>query len=191
VNALLKYVTKKKKEALFMDAQTRFLLDITAFKTPTGKHQYYNIVLPNSPFASPLDTLDILLVVRDMKGVEPEHVIGQVKDELRDSDNTRNKLKVRQIMTLKQLQDDYSTYEAKRALSKSVDVVIVERNIFKMMPTLLGREFQKKKKFQLQIPGREFKDKDLGEQIIYALTKTVLHVSMKGQTSTIVVHLIN
>jgi len=96
-------------------------------------------------------------------------------------------LKIRQIMTLKQLKDDYSTFEAKRALSKTVDVVIVERSLFKMMPRLLGREFQIKKKFHLGIPGREFKDHDLGEQILFALKKTVLHISLKGQTSSVVV----
>lgn len=184
---MLKYVSKKKSDALFLDASARFLLDITAFKTPTGAHQYYNIVLPHSPYPLATESLDILLIVRDVTGVEAEHVIGQVKDELMSSSATRDKLKVRQIMTLKQLKDDYSTFEAKRALAKTVDVVIVEHKLFKMMPRLLGREFQKKKKFHLGIPGRQFKDKDLGEQILFALQKSVLHISLKGQTSTMVV----
>jgi hypothetical protein len=53
-----------------------------------------------------------------------------------------------------------------------VDVVIVEQSLFKMMPNILGREFQLKKKFPLGIPGRECVTKwDLGQQISYVLKK--------------------
>ncbi len=69
-----------------------------------------------------------------------------------------------------------------------MDVVIVEQSLFKMMPNILGREFQLKKKFPLGIPGRECVTKwDLGQQISYVLKKTVFKLSLKGQTSTIVV----
>jgi len=187
VEALMKHDAAKKQDSLFPDGSTRYLMDITVFRTPSEAHEYFNIVLPFSPHPSPGDGgLEILLIVRDDKGKEPEHTVGEIKDLLVES-KAADDLKVKQILTFKQLKDEYSTFEAKRALAKSVDVVVAEQDIWKMLHPVLGREFVKKKKFPLGIPGRSFKDYDLGEQILYALEKTVLHISMKGQTSTVVV----
>jgi len=182
VKALLSYNEKQKSQSLFMDHATRFLVDITAFKTPSGSDHFYNICLPFSPHV--IDSIDILLIVKDENDTDPDHVVGKVKDELTTSD-TENDLKIRQIMTLKQVKDEYSTYEAKRMLAKSVDVIIAERTIFNMLPVVLGRPFYKNKKLPIRINGRKWKSSDLQAQITKALTKTVMNLSVKGQTTTV------
>jgi len=183
--ALIKYTTKSKSDSLFMDAPSRILMDIRAFKTPEGKDHFYNIRLPHTPFTD-LTELDVLLVVPDLNERDPDHVVGEVKDELANSTHA-DRIKVREIMTLKQFRDDYSTFEAKRALAKSLDVLIADNKIFKMLPGILGREFFKKKKFPISIPGRKFQKSDIGEQIYLALQKTTLNVSLNGLNSAVVV----
>lgn len=183
----MKFAAKSKEESLFMDASVRLLMDITAFKTPCGTDHFFNIRLPHSPYAD-LAEIDVLLVVPDMVDKDPDHVVGEVRDALMCS-TYADKIKVRQIMTLKQFRDDYATYESKRELVKNVDVVIADNKIWKMIPGLLGREFFKKKKFPLGIPGLKFKKEDIGQQIWFVLHKTVLNLSLTGKTSTLVVRL--
>lgn len=162
-------------------------MDIRAFKSPSGKDHFFNINLPHTPYPDLLE-LDVLLVVPDVTGRDPDHVVGEVKDVLLNSEYA-DKIKVREVLTLKQFRDDYSTYEAKRELAKSVDVVIAESKVWKMILSILGREFIKKKKFPLHIPGRKLKKADIGKQIWLALHKTVLNLSLKGVNSTLVVSL--
>ncbi|CAL8109512.1 unnamed protein product [Orchesella dallaii] len=183
--ALLKFTSKTKSDALFMDSPSRILMDITAFKIPTGKDHFYNIRLPHTPFTD-LTELDVLLVVPDINEKDPDHIVGEVKDEIMNSTHA-DRIKVREIMTFKQFRDDYSTFEAKRALAKSLDVLIADNKIFKMLPGILGREFFKKKKYPLSIPGRKFQKADIGEQVYLALQKTTLNVSLNGLNSTVVV----
>jgi len=185
VKALVKHAAKTKGDSLFLDAPVRILMDVKAFKTPAGKNHFYNISLPNTPHKE-ISDLDVLLIVSDKKDRDPDHVVGEFKDELMNS-AVADKIKVREVMTVKQFQDDYSTFESKRALSKSVDVVIGELKVWKLLPKILGREFFKKKKFPMMIPGRKLKKNDLGEQILFALHKTVLNLSLTGLISTIVV----
>jgi hypothetical protein len=182
----MKADSRAKKDSLFQDAHTRYMLDIVSHVTPSGIHEYFPIVLPNSPYPDPSDSLEILLIVSDLKDKEPEAVVGQIRDLLLESKKSEE-LKVSQILTFKQLKDEYSTFEAKRALAKSVDAIVAEGDVFNSLPRVLGREFIRKKKFPVSIPGRTFKEYDMGEQILYALQKTIFHVSMKGQTSTLVV----
>jgi len=89
-----------------------------------------------------------------------------------------------------------------------VDVVISEQAVFKIVPRILGREFQKRKKLQLAIAGMkrvkteteapaeeeedegvggDDEDLDLGGQIERVLKKTVLNLSLKGKTSCMVI----
>lgn len=185
VKALLTFAAKSKEDSLFRDAPTRILMDIRAFKTPSGIDHMFNIRLPHAPYTE-LKELDVLLVVPDVVDRDPDHVVGDVRDALLESSRSES-IKVREVMTFKQFRDDYATYEAKRALAKSVDAVIAERKVWKMIPGILGRDFLAKKKFPLCIPGRQFKKVDIGEQIWFALHKTVLNLSLKGLNSTLVV----
>jgi len=206
VSALIAAAAKHKSTSLFLDAPARLLLNISAFKTPSGAHHYYNIVLPHSPHGdvsiSSRNYADILFIVKDVKGEEPERTVSKVRDTLRSSG-----VKIREILTLKQLRDEYSSFESKRALAKSVDVVIAEQAVFKIVPRILGREFQKRKKLQLAIPGRKMRkgipqeeveedegaadlddgEEELGKQIEGVLKKTVLNLSLKGKTSSLVI----
>ncbi|ODM94563.1 Ribosomal L1 domain-containing protein 1 [Orchesella cincta] len=183
--ALIKYASKSKSDSLFMDAPSRIMMDIRAFKIPEGKDHFYNIRLAHPPNPE-LTELDVLLVVPDLNERDPDHVVGEVKDEIVNSTHA-DKIKIREVMTLKQFRDDYSTFEAKRALAKSLDALIVDNKIWKMIPGILGREFFKKKKFPISIPGRKFKKADIGEQIWLALHKTTLNLSLNGLCSTVVV----
>lgn len=109
-----------------------------------------------------------------------------VKDRL-----DRSRIKVREVMTLKQLKDEYSTFEAKRQLAKRVDLILADMRIFKSLSGVLGREFYKKKKFPIALtldPELEnFNSKDFQ----YALRKTVLNISLQGTTSSVVVSCLN
>lgn len=181
----MKFSQKSKDESLFMDAPVRVLLDVKALKTPTGNEHFYNIRLPFAPYPE-LGECDVLLVIPDVPDRDPDHVVGDAKDELLSSPHS-DKIKVREILTLKQFRDDYKPYEAKRALCKSVDVVVADSKVWKMIPAIVGREFMKKKKFPLSIPGRKFKKQDLAEQIFFAMHKTVFNLSTTGRHSTLVV----
>ena len=103
-----------------------------------------------------------------------------MKDKLREAG-----LQIREVMTLRQCRDDYSTFEAKRALAKRIDIVIGDVSIFKCLSSILGREFYRKKKFALSLDFT--KEEDLSKAFDYVLKKTVFNISTKGPTSTIVV----
>jgi len=177
---------KEDANALFLDDTARFILDVTAFKIPTGTHHYYNVTFKHSPYPNPKDSLDIMLIVKDTKGLDPEIVVGQTRELIKRS-KVAKKLNVTRIVTYKQLREDYATFEQKRGLVKTVDCIFGERDIYVGLPAFLGREFQKRKKFPVCIPGRGFPKHDLGEQILFALKKSVFNLSLKGKTSSFVV----
>jgi len=179
IQSLLAHVEKSRQNVLFNDAPIRINMDISAFKIPESSN-FTAINLPYSPY--PADP-DILFIIPDDKknSTEPEQLVNRMKDKLAEFNITN----IREVMTLKQVRDDFSTYEAKRALAKRIDIVIAMRSVFPLLPSILGREFYKKKKVALQIKlQNEDKWDEIFEKII---KKTILNVSLKGQTSTVMV----
>jgi len=166
---------------LFADSSTRILLDITSFKIPVAENCFFNIVLPNSPY--PADA-DILLIIPDdvKTSTDPEVLVCRVKDRLQ-----RAGIKIREVMTLKQLKDEYSTFEGKRKLAKSVDLVLSDALVFKNLSAILGREFYRKKKFPILLKLDSKLEEFDAADFTYALKKTVLNICTTGTTSTIVV----
>jgi len=184
VQALLTHNSSKKEASLFPESTSRLLLDITTYKIPDGEHHFYPITLPFSPYP---ESLDILLVIPDdlkETKTEPEHLVIAMKDKLLQL--LAGTIKIREVMTLKQLRDEYSTYEAKKALAKRIDLVLADRRIFKNLSSILGREFYRKKKFPLGINLEQDEEKWLDE-FKYLLRKTMLNLSTNGPTATLVV----
>jgi len=89
------------------------------------------------------------------------------------------------VMTVKQLKGDFSTFEAKRELAKRIDVVIGVKSIAKLLPSILGREFYKKKKIPLEL--ELYDEYDWSNEFEKVLKKSVFNISLTGKTSTILV----
>lgn len=177
VEALLTHATKAKVNPLFADTPSRLLLDVTSFKILEGQNHFFNICLPNSPYH---ESVDILMIIPDdlKTSTDPEILVNKMKDKLREADVNN----IREVMTVRQLRDEYSTYEGKRKLAKRIDLVLAHTSVFKNLSTILGREFYKKKKFVL---GINCDSNDLAGAIRLALMKTVLNISKNGRTSTL------
>ncbi len=180
VEALLTRASKAKENSLFPDAPTRLLMDVTTHKIPDGANHFFNITLPSSP--NPPESEILLIIPDDLKSkVDPDIVVNSMKDRLREAG-----LKIREVMTLKQCKDEYGTFEAKRALAKRIEIVVGDISIFKCLSSILGREFIRKKKFALGVDLEKEKD-NLKDAFDYILKKTVLNISTKGPTTSLVV----
>jgi hypothetical protein len=179
-STLLTQAQISRANSIFQDEAVRINMDIVAFKIPDGHGHFANINLPHSPY--PADP-EILFIIPDDKinETEPEHLVNRMKDKLREF----NISYIREVMTVKQVKGDFSTFEAKRQLAKRIDVVIGMKSIFKLLPTILGREFYKRKKALLEL---ELHDEDQwDEEFEGALKRTVLNISLNGHTSTVLV----
>jgi len=186
VEALLKYSNGKKSDSLFQDLPTRLTLDITSFKTPSVDTSFFNVLLRHS--IHPVGSDVVLIIKHDKKKnkneedyIEPEMKAKLFKDKLQ----VEHGIEIREVLTLQQLRDEYSTFEAKRAFIKRTDAVLVDKPLAKHIPGILGRELYKRKKFP--IPVSLLENGDLATEIEKGLRKTVVNVSMRGQTSSVIV----
>lgn len=56
------------------------------------------------------------------------------------------KVSLSQIIPLRQLKVEYKEFEAKRNLSRRVDVVLCDDTVLRFVPKFLGKHFYEKKK---------------------------------------------
>ena len=144
---------------------------------------FFNVLLPHS--IHPQEA-DVVLVIKHDKKKDEDYQEDELKSSLfKQNLLTEHGIKVREVLTLKQLRSEYSTMEAKRAFVKRIDALLVDKSIIKHVPEILGREVYRKKKFS--IPVNMAEGHDIAEEIRTALKKTILHLSSKGTTTSVVV----
>lgn len=77
---------------------------------------------------------------------------------------------VKQVISVEQLRNEYTQYEARRKLLASYDLFLCDRELVLVLRRLLGKTFFRKKKFPLSISLTE-KD-DFVEQVEHAISCT-------------------
>lgn len=151
VKALLKYIRKEKKEKPknLLENDETLWLSVGLKKIQEKKTMPVKVPIPNS-FR---DAESVCLIVKDSKAVK--QILG----------NTNIK-----IISTEKLKTKYKAYEARRKLCASFDLFLADDNIITMLPSLLGKEFFKKKK--LPLPVRI--NKNLSSKIERCIKSTVL-----------------
>jgi hypothetical protein len=178
-DAVLEMSAAKKKNALFKDLPLKIAVSITCFRVPKVSLGFFNILLPHSIF--PKDA-DIVFVIKADREDEEDFVEDELKASLfKQKMATDYGIKLREVYTLRQFRKEFSTYEAKRAFNKAADVVLVDKSIIKHTVPILGRESYKRKTAVLAV--NFYSGKDLGEEVKLALRRTLLKVSIHGNTS--------
>jgi len=80
---------------------------------------------------------------------------------------------ISKILKLSKLMTDYRPFEAKRKLCNSYDLFLVDQAIVLLLPSLLGKQFFKKRKIPVQV---DLKKKNWKEQIEKACCSALLYL---------------
>lgn len=159
----------KNKNDLFSEESEPIFMQVTSIKVSQVPRRQVRMVLPHSIVSS---TDDIALFVCDLargrrKDYEP--TVDHYRELLDKCGCTR----IKDIIPMNQVKTEYDQYELKRKLVASYDHFLVDGRIAGHMSHLLGRIFDKKRKFATSI---KMDSKDLKHQIDYALQKTVMRI---------------
>lgn len=168
----------KNKNDLFSGEPEPIFMQVTCIRVPKVPRRQIRMVLPHS-IVSAAD--DIALFVCDLargrrKDYEP--TVDHYRELLDKCGCTR----IKDIIPMNQVKTEYDQYELKRKLVASYDHFLVDGRIAGHMSHLLGKIFDKKRKFATSI---KMDSKDLKHQIDYALQKTVMRSHSFGDCHTI------
>ncbi|PIN21353.1 hypothetical protein CDL12_05938 [Handroanthus impetiginosus] len=167
VNALLKYkATQSSTEKVQLLPQDDYIyLNLTLKKIPSNRR--------TSPFRIPLshpilDPSSELCLIIDDRPQTPTPPSEQIK-KLIKSEN----IPISKVIKLSKLKANYKPFEAKRKLSDSYDLFLVDKRVVHLLPKLIGKEFFKKKKLPL---GVDLSKKNLKLQVERALGSALLYL---------------
>lgn len=174
----------KNKKSLFSGESQPIFMQVTCIRVPKVPRRQVRITLPHS-IVLPDD--DIALFVCDVQK-------GKRKDYEPSVDHYRELLdkcgctRIKDIIPMNQVKNEYDQYELKRKLVASYDHFLVDGRIAGHLTHILGQIFYKKRKLPTSI---KFDKKNLKNEIDIALQKTAMqlhsladsHIIQVGNTS--------
>lgn len=161
VKALKQCITKTKKDLLalsFIDSSIHLQF---SFKKVSLGRKITKLILPHSLVD---ETTTVCVIVSDLDRNDREYSL--TVDHYREKFTEHGVTQHIEIIPLKQLKLEYKEYESKRNLLAMHDVFLADARIVRLLPSLLGKEFYKRKRQPLQV---DLTCKDLKKEITRAL----------------------
>lgn len=172
----------KKTPLLAETAESPILLQVQLKKIPPKRLlKTIKIHLPHSLIT---DTSEVCLITGDLekhnRKAEIEPVVMHYKDLLKKHDITN----ITEVIPLRQLRTEYSTFESRRHLVDAYDVFLTDKKIVCYLPKLLGKFFFRKRKFPFPI---NMTTSNLKDQVEKALTQTEFTLTCRGNSCSFAV----
>ncbi|KAI0231805.1 hypothetical protein LSAT2_017818 [Lamellibrachia satsuma] len=177
VRALVEYIHKKEGSVSLLNETQNIHLQLTFKKVPDVANKIIRICLPTS---LQTDTREVCLFVKDLdrKSRDYEVTVRHFR-ELLDKNEVKG---ISEIISLKELKIEYSTFEAKKNLSNMYDIYLADESIIGILLPLLGKHFIKKKRHPVQV---NLKAKDVKEEFHRALSISQCILGGRGSTCTV------
>jgi ribosome biogenesis protein UTP30 len=150
-----------------------------SFKKVALSRKITKMLLPHSFVDA---TTAICLIVGDLDRNNREYsiTVDFYKEKLIEQGVTQQI----EIIPLKQLKLEYKEYESKRNLLALYDVFLADARVIRLLPSLLGKEFYKRKRQPLQV---DVTCKDLKKEISRALTTCRCIMAGRGSSGQVTV----
>lgn len=150
--SLSKYIGERKSAAkdLFDDDEIIFLqIALKRMPTVPGSNKPVRLPLPHPIYT--LDTTEVCLIVKDIKG--EGHKDAKKRVALMDKHAG-----IAKVVGVNKLRTKYESYESKRALCKAYDLFLADERVLPSLPKLIGKEFfvKKKQPVPIKITGSDW-----------------------------------
>nr|XP_002739337.1 PREDICTED: ribosomal L1 domain-containing protein 1-like [Saccoglossus kowalevskii] len=174
VKALFAHYKHKqlKKKDLIEETET-LRIQVTLWKVPVQKSKRFQICLPHSILS---ETAEVCLITKDEKNMGREECQEFYEKWLAD----KNVTTVSRVMPLRVLKKEYRPFELRRKLVAQYDLFLADDRIFRLLDTVTGKEFNKKKKYPV---GINLKKNNLAKEINSAINATYFVLIGRGNCS--------
>lgn len=179
LNGVLKFHSEnlKLKNQLF-EEQFPLFLQISCYKVPKGYSKICRIPLRHSLYNA---ESEVCLIVSEVKGIKnAEH--DQHKEHYEKLLSDKDISNIKNIMTFQEFRTEYETFEQKNRLVDLYDVFLADSKISGKVVHKCGKIFYTKRKVPTSVKLQMTK---LKEHIDKTLSKTFLHLHLKGNCYTV------
>lgn len=179
LNGVLKlHIENPKLKNQLFEEEFPIFLQISCYKVPKGFSKIYRIPLKHSLYNV---ESEVCLIVSEVKGIKnSEH--DQHKEHYEKLLSDKGVSNIKNIMTFHEFRTEYETFEQKHRLVDLYDVFLADSKISGKVVKKCGKIFYSKRKVPTSVKLQMTK---LKEHIDKTLSKTFLHMHLKGNCNTV------